>query len=590
MMRKIQKIFIKNFSLDSRSLSFFRVGIGLTFLIDYLFTRIPYADLFYFRGGISSTNSHASSLAFIHSADWFQLLLLLSTILCFCLFIVGYKTRYTSFIAWILLISIHTKNDMIVNSGDILGYLLLFWALPLPLNKHFSIDSALKEQKPTEHFSLFSIFFIGQILLVYWMTFLLKNHPVWQNGDAIYYAMMLDNFRTYWGDILLQYPYLMKILTHITYYFIEGSVPLILLFAGFIPQLRIFLIFLMLTFHISLNLTMHLGMFSYFSVLMWCALLPSEFWNYLKKYIPKKSLHVYFDDKCFFCKKSTYLLKTFLILPHIKLMPGQSNPSALSEMEKRNSWVVWDEDKAWQSHFSAFVELVSLSPLFFYLAPILRLKWISSLGNKVYGVVSKKRNNLNLSIPEDVPFFQKRKWIFSLFMFYSFCFLYVILWNVRTLNFKHYEKYFPRKYNEPGYFLHIAQYWSMFAPYPMKKGGYIILSATRKDDTKIDLWRNGAPVRITPQAPYRYDKTFPVFRFRKMIENIIHKKNNPEIRKTYLRYLCRKWNKKLKENPIKRIELIYMSTVTPELGKPKAPAKQQSIASIKCLPPKNIKK
>lgn len=585
-MKEIKKIFIKNFSLDSRSLAFFRVGIGLTFLIDYLFTRIPYADLFYFRGGLSSARSHASSLAFIHSADWFQLLLLLSAIICFCLLIVGYKTRYTAFIAWLLLVSIHAKNEMIVNAGDILGYLLLFWALPLPLNKHFSVDSALKEQKSTEHFSLFSIFFIGQIILVYWIAFLLKNHPIWQNGDAIYYAMMLDNFRTYWGDILLQYPYAMKVLTYITYYFIEGSVPLLLLFLGFIPQMRIFLIFSMLMFHISLNITMHLGMFSYFCMFMWCALLPSEFWNYLKKYIPKKSLDIYFDGKCSFCKKSTYLLKTFLILPRIKLMEAQSNPSALSEMEKRNSWLVWNQDKGWQSHFSAFVELISRSPLFFYLAPVLRLKIISSLGNKAYALVAKNRNNLNLSIPEDAPLFQKRKWVFALCMFYSFCFLYIIAWNIRTLNFKHYEKYFPRKYNDAGHFLHISQYWSMFAPYPMKKGGYVILSATREDDTKIDLWKNGEPVMITPQAPHRYDKTFPVFRFRKMIENIIHKKNHQGMRKVYLRYLCRKWNKKLKENPIQRIELIHMSTVTPEPGKLRAPAKQQSVASMKCPSPK----
>ena len=45
-MKKIKENFIKNFSLDSRSLALFRVGLGLTFLADYLFTRIPYADLF----------------------------------------------------------------------------------------------------------------------------------------------------------------------------------------------------------------------------------------------------------------------------------------------------------------------------------------------------------------------------------------------------------------------------------------------------------------------------------------------------------------------------------------------------------------
>ncbi len=581
----MKEIFIKNFSLDSRSLALFRVGLGFTFLIDYLFTRLPYVDLFYFKGGLNFSRLYSSSLAFIHSADWFQLSLFLLAVICFCLLIIGYKTKYIAFISWLLIVSFHVKNDLIVNAGDILGYLLLFWALPLPINKHFSFDSALKEQKPTQHFSIFSIFFIGQIVLVYWITFLLKNHLIWQNGDAIYYAMMLDNFRTYWGDILLQYPYVMKFLTFMTYRFIEGTVPLLLLCLGFAPRARIILIFIMVMFHISLNLFMHLGMFSYFCICMWCALLPPEFWDYLKKCIPQKPLTVYFDAQCSFCRHSTYLLKTFLILPQVTLREAQSDPEALSEMNKRNSWLVWDQDKGWQSHFSGFAELISRSPLFFYLAFFFRLKPISFLGNKIYNLVAKNRHNLKLNVPQDSPQPKNRKRTVLLYAFYSFCFLYVIAWNIRTLNFKYYEKYFPRKYNEVGFFLHLSQYWSMFAPYPMKKGGYVILSATRKDKTKIDLWRNGEPVVITPQAPYRYDETFPVFRFRKMLENLISKKEYRGVRTNYLRYLCQKWNKKLKENPIEKIEFIHMSIFTPAPGQPKAPAKENSIANVKCLSP-----
>lgn len=578
----MKEILIKNFSLDSRSLALFRVGLGLTFLVDYLFTRIPYADLFYFRNGLNFSRYDSSSLNFIYSEDWFQSLLLLLAVICICLFTVGYRTKYTAFFSWLLIVSFHAKNDMIVNAGDILGYLLIFWALPLPLNKHFAWDSVLKEQKAIKHSSVFSMYFIGQIALVYLITFLLKNHPIWQQGDAIYYAMMLDNFRTYWGDFLLQYPYIMKVLTFVTYQFIEGTVPLLLIFLGFIPRLKIILVVTMVLFHAFLNIFMQLGMFSYFCIFMWCALLPSEFWNELKKYLPKKPLIVYFDGQCSFCKNVTYLFKTFLILPSVTVMEAQSKPEALSEMNKRNSWLVWDEEKGWQSHWPAFAELTSRSPFIFYLAPFFRLKPISSLGNKIYNLVAKNRNNLNLSVPKDSSPPRKRRWTLLLYVFYTFCFLYVIAWNIRTLNFKYYEKYFPRKYNEMGYFLHLAQYWSMFAPYPMKKGGYIILSATRKDKTQIDLWRNGEPVIVTPGTPYRYDQTFPVFRFRKMIENLISKKQYKKARINYLRYLCWKWNKKLKENPIEKIEFIHMSILTPEPGKPKQPAEKKSIDNFKC--------
>ena len=582
MIKEMKETFIKNFSLDSRSLALFRVGLGLTFLTDYLFTRIPYADLFYFKGGLNFAKLHSSSLSFMHYADWFQLSLLFLAVLFFVLLIFGYKTKYTAFASWLLIVSIHAKNSLIVNAGDILGYLLLFWALPLPINKHFSMDSVFKKQKPFEHFSVFSIFFIGQIVMVYWITFVLKNHPIWKYGSAVYYSLMLDQFRTYWGDILIQYPIVMKALTFITYYFIESSALFLLLFLGFVSRLRIFIIFVMILFHISLNIFMHLGMFSYFCIFMWCALLPSEFWDYLKKYLPQKPLEVYFDGSCSFCRKIVYLFKTFLILPSVNLMEAQSRPSALSEMKKRNSWLVWSQDKGWQSHFSAFTELISRSSLFFYLSPFLRLKPVSFLGNKAYNLIAKNRNKVKLCIPEDTPLFQSRIKVFVLCVFYSFCFLYVIAWNVRTLNFKYYEKYFPRKYNEVGYFLHLSQYWSMFAPYPMKRGGYVILSASRKDKTKIDLWKNGGPVVVTPQAPYRYDETFPVFRFRKMLDNLVSKKGYEGANKNYLGYLCRKWNKKFKENPIEKIEFIFMSIITPAPGLPKAPAKRNLIAKVKC--------
>ena len=59
--------------------------------------------------------------------------------------------------------------------------------------------------------------------------------------------------------------------------------------------------------------------------------------------------------------------------------------------------------------------------------------------------------------------------------------------------------------------------------------------------------------------------TFPVFRFRKMFENLVlkHKKYSGD----YLLYLCNKWNKKEGYN-IKRIKFIYMKQKIPPPGKP----------------------
>ena len=66
------------------------------------------------------------------------------------------------------------------------------------------------------------------------------------------------------------------------------------------------------------------------------------------------------------------------------------------------------------------------------------------------------------------------------------------------------------------------------------KTGWVILSAVQSvknvdnhleegdgEKKKIDLWMKGAP--LTMKKPHRYDATFPVFRLRKMLENLFLK-------------------------------------------------------------------
>ena len=84
------------------------------------------------------------------------------------------------------------------------------------------------------------------------------------------------------------------------------------------------------------------------------------------------------------------------------------------------------------------------------------------------------------------------------------------------------------------------------------------------ESLKIDLWQEGKPV--TMNKPHRYNETFPGFRHRKLIENlIIQAKGTPYLKK-YLQYQCRKWNRKYYDNSVKDIEFIYMEVDTPPFG------------------------
>ena len=175
------------------------------------------------------------------------------------------------------------------------------------------------------------------------------------------------------------------------------------------------------------------------------------------------------------------------------------------------------------------------------------------------------------------------------------------MWNVRTLNFNYYAKFLPQSWNGPGAFFHLHQYWNMFAPKPLDTTGWLILSAepaksfSLSDNQKgsmvsanreqkrvieerglIDLWRGGEP--LSWEKPVRYDMTFPVFRIRKMTENLVLK--HKRYSKNYLRWLCRQWNKE--ERRIKRIEFIYMQQRVTPYGQPLPEPEKISIRHKTC--------
>ena len=588
--KKILDLIQKNFSLDARSLALFRVSIAVILIVDFLFTRLPYFTLFYTEKGLipiknpygdDSYWEMVSSLNFISSSFIFQWGLFILALVFFLMLLGGYKTKYAIFGSWILLISFQARNYLVINAGDVLLNLLLFWSLRLPLGKYFSIDRALnpseKKEKEPLCFSINSFALIAQVLMVYFISHILKSDPIWKTNQGVQFALMLDAFRTQWGDILLMYPSLMKVLSFITYYVIELCVLFLFVFLGVFWRFRIALILCMCVFHLSMGVFLHLGLFSWICIAGWLAFLPSEFWGRARALLPGKALSVYYDETCFFCRKAIFLIKTFLILPHVDFFTAQSDKKVWEEMQKQNSWLVYEGDNSVPyTRHQAWMALISRSPLFFYLAPILRIKLLAYVGDKLYGLISHHRSFLGKTLfsdkkVEDSQKTSSKKSFLSKAgaVFFFICFVYILMWNVRTTNFDYYVQYMPRKWNQFAALLHLGQYWGMFAPKPMDINAWVILSAERQDTgEKIDLWRKGQSLSM--EKPHRYDKTFPVFRFRKLMENLM--KGYPKYGRNYLKYLCRKWNKK--NDQIKNIHLIYMEQIISAEGPPLSPPKK----------------
>jgi hypothetical protein len=278
------------FSLDLRSVGLFRIGIGTVLTLDAV---IRLTDL----------TAHYTSLGTLPGPTYLETLLLpllpqalkahpgflFGTILSLVALAgvsiaAGLLPRRLALVAWFLLIQVHAKNYMVLNSGDILLRLMLFWAAFLPLGARFNLIRRWKgipESTATRCSGGPAAAFGLQLAFVYVTTGLFKSAPEWwPNGTAVYYALSLDQFTTPLGQWLVQFHEPLRFLTYFVY-FLEVFGPL-LFFAPW-GAARTAGVLLFMGMHFGFILTMRIGCFPWIDIICLSALLPAWFWERLSR-------------------------------------------------------------------------------------------------------------------------------------------------------------------------------------------------------------------------------------------------------------------------------------------------------------------
>src|SRR5918998_185013 len=198
---------VEVFGADLRSLAAFRMVLAALVLAD-LASRAPDLYAHYTDRGVlprsillqEALNRWQVSLNLMSGELYVQALLFGVAALAALALLVGYRTRLMTVIVWVLLLSIQARNPLILNSGDTLLRMLLFWGMFLPLGAHWSVDRALKAapSRLSMHFlSLATVGLFMQIAFVYWFTAILKSGPAWRvDGTALYYALSIEEWVT----------------------------------------------------------------------------------------------------------------------------------------------------------------------------------------------------------------------------------------------------------------------------------------------------------------------------------------------------------------------------------------------------------
>jgi hypothetical protein len=283
--------FIDLCGTDIRSLGLFRIGLAVILLVD-LFIRLQDIGSHYSDDGVLPRSVLLSYFAdswhfsfHLLNGTWlFQLALFIIQIAFAIALLIGYNTRTATVASWILIISLQTRNPLILQGADDVLKMLLFWSMFLPLGACWSIDRWRNESQRLSYqiTSPATLALLLQVCFIYWFSALLKSDASWHtDGSAIWYALSNEFFATSIGQLLLGYPFLLKFLTFTTLY-LELFGPLFAFAPFYTNQLRTITALIFILFHlVALNLTLNLGLFPYVCAVAWLVFFPNWFWDRL---------------------------------------------------------------------------------------------------------------------------------------------------------------------------------------------------------------------------------------------------------------------------------------------------------------------
>ncbi|WP_276275343.1 HTTM domain-containing protein [Haladaptatus sp. QDMS2] len=272
------------FEIDTRSLAVFRIAIGLLILAD-LVRRSRALTAFYTDFGvlprtalISRSDPLHLSLHTLSGDAWVQAVFFLIAGVFAVALTIGYRTSAATIGSWIFLVSLHNRMPEVLNGGDFLLRLLLFWAMFLPLGASWAVDNqqASNTQTRTAVRSVAAAALLLQVVIMYSTNAAFKlSGDVWLQGKGLEYVFSLGQFTILFGDVLGSYP---AVLHGLDYLWL-GMITLSFLLIALPGLWRTGFVFLFISLHLGMLFTMRIDLFALISIAGLLPFLPAAFWD-----------------------------------------------------------------------------------------------------------------------------------------------------------------------------------------------------------------------------------------------------------------------------------------------------------------------
>lgn len=568
----------RTFGFDYRSLALFRALMGLIVMADVVY-RLEDLTNFYTDVGLVprsifvsemsmpwSLSFHLANGSFAFASVMFGIHFILGLML-----FLGLKTRWAAIGAYIFTVSIHNRDWLVNNGGDDILRALLFISIFLPLNKYFSLDSAMKKEKDPVgemFYSTWGLTYFLQVFVIYYVSYILKDHAIWRKDfTAIYYASRLDIFASSFGVWLRQFNFFSTFTTIFTIW-LEFLGPLVLVFSFVFGRYwwiaRITVVALFWALHLGIIFTMLIGVFPYTCLVMWLLFLPTPFWDKLMSSFRSRGfgkLKIYFDGDCRFCEKGVLILREFFLLPEVQIQKTQSLPDLQQDMLRENSWVIVNEDGKRFFHFSGMLELMRHSPILKFFIPLFSLRPIFKMFDSFYKWIASHRILMG-RYTQYLEFHMDKKnipwlsWLSQLAG--AFIFMTIFMWNLTTI--KKWDIKAPFFQNVTRW-LHLYQEWNMFAPFPKMDNVWVEIPAILGNGEEIELLTGDKDIFSVKDQ--KFAKIVPNEHWRKFYLNMSER---ADYARYYGGFLCRQWNERnikwVSDTSLRKFEIIVYSQPT----------------------------
>lgn len=276
-----------------------RIAIAAVLMLD-LAIRVSDLEAFYSNTGAvplpmlfeHAWNDYFISLHAISGLWQVQLLLFICAWFFAIMLMIGYRTQLFTVLSWFMLLSLHNRNSLILQGGDDLLRMVLFWGIFIPWGARYSCDSVLSPDKYQNRTicTVATIAYLLQICYIYTGSALLKGKEWDSDYSAMYYVYGLDQVVYEHTKALFYYPELLKKLTFIAYYF-ELLVPVLFFIPVKHQWARLSGVLLIMLFHAMNGLTLFIGLFPLIGITTTIGLLPSSAMDKLETFFSKRIQH-----------------------------------------------------------------------------------------------------------------------------------------------------------------------------------------------------------------------------------------------------------------------------------------------------------